>query len=187
MSIFARREPESPSPPTSTPTSPQRSAPPRAAPAPPAATNRDQTHIASGSKVVGEISGAAELVIDGRVEGKIDLDSRVIVGPRGQIEGEVKARSVQISGRVLGNVRGVDRVEVLKSGRLEGDMVAPQNGVHIAEGAFFTGKIDMSRRAESTKSKGEEAREKAPPPGGSRQEAARIGAVGGPGKEEPKK
>lgn len=140
MSIF-RRDSEPPGQPL------QKAAPPRPAPrtSPAEAEGRDRTYIASGSKVVGEISGSAELVIDGRVEGKIDLGSRLVVGSTGEVEGELQARSIQIGGRVLGNVHGLERVEVLKSGRLEGDMVAPQNGVHIAEGAFFSGKIDMTR------------------------------------------
>lgn len=142
MSIFKLRDNES-----SKPQAPQPSARPAAQSAPThSPSSREQTHVAVGSKVVGEISGNAELLIDGHVEGKINLDSRLIIGPKGQIEGEVKARSVQISGRVQGNVEGVERVEVLRSGRLEGDMVAPQNGVHIAEGAYFTGKIDMTRK-----------------------------------------
>jgi cytoskeletal protein CcmA (bactofilin family) len=142
MSIF-RRDSEAPG------QTPQKSAAPRPAPrsAPVEAESRDRTYIAKGSKVVGEISGSAELVIDGRVEGKIDLGSRLVVGSTGEVEGELQARSIQIGGRVLGNVHGLERVEVLKSGRLEGDMVAPQNGVHIAEGAFFSGKIDMTRAA----------------------------------------
>lgn len=141
MSIFRRD--------TDVPSQPPQKAPPKPAlqRAPAAADGRDRTYIASGSKVVGEISGSAELVIDGRVEGKIDLASRLVVGSTGEVEGELQARSIQIAGRVLGNVEGLERVEVLKSGRLEGDMVAPQNGVHIAEGAFFSGKIDMTRAA----------------------------------------
>ena len=139
MSIF-RREPEpaqKPTPPTSR-TAPSRSTAP-------VTTSPERTHIARGSKLVGEVSGKAELVIDGMVEGKIHLDSRVVVGDQGEVRGEIVARAVQIGGKVVGNVRGHERVEILASGRLEGDVVAPQKGVHIAEGAFFAGKVEMGR------------------------------------------
>lgn len=143
MSIFTRRDSE-PAPPPS-PTPPPRTAPPvKSASSSP---SHDRTLIARGSKVVGEVSGSAELQIDGQVEGKIDLDSRVVVGPQGMVQGEIRARSVQVGGKVHGNVQGLERVEVLASGRLEGDMIAPQ--VHIADGAFFTGKVEMGRAAEA--------------------------------------
>lgn len=141
MSIFTRRDNEPAAPPA--PKTPPRSAPPVK---PAAASQPDRTQIASGSKVVGEVSGSAELLIDGQVEGKIDLDSRVVVGSKGKVKGEIRARSVQIGGSVQGNVQGLERVEVLASGRLEGDMTSPQ--VHIADGAFFTGKVEMGHDAD---------------------------------------
>lgn len=150
MSIFNRREPVPPKQPQKQPAvqPAARTTTPRPASVEPSG-GREQTHIANGSKVIGKVSGNAELVVDGHVEGEIDLDSRLIIGAKGQVTGEVKARSVQINGRVQGNVEGLERVEVLRSGRLEGDMVAPQNGVHIAEGAFFTGKIDMTQAVDT--------------------------------------
>lgn len=144
MSIFTRRESE-PAPPPPSPTPPPRSAAPP--PKPAGGPSHDRTQIASGSKVVGEVSGSAELLIDGQVEGKIDLDSRVVVGPQGKVRGEIRARSVQIGGQVQGNVQGLERVEVLGAGRLEGDMAAPK--VHIADGAFFSGKVEMGPVADA--------------------------------------
>ncbi|MCP4660501.1 MAG: polymer-forming cytoskeletal protein [bacterium] len=139
MSIFRRDNDAAP------PESPATS--PRPAPRPATAEPRprESTHIAAGSKVVGEISGSAELVIDGQVEGQIALESRVVVGSKGQVEGEIQARSVQVGGTVVGNVRGLERVEVLASGRLEGDVISPR--VVISEGAFFKGKVEMTDKA----------------------------------------
>ncbi|MCP3957727.1 MAG: polymer-forming cytoskeletal protein [bacterium] len=123
--------------------------PSKPAPRPPAKQQKkavaEATHIASGSKVVGEISGTADLVIDGVVEGEIDLESRVVVGSGGRVEGMILARSVEVGGQVLGNVQGLERVEVLATGSLEGDVMAPR--VVIAEGAFFKGKVEMTDKA----------------------------------------
>ena len=146
MSFFGRdSEPK--------PTAPQPPARPTApsAPAPPQPKRQDSTHIAFGSKVVGEITGTAELVIHGEVHGQINLQSRVVVGPEGRIEGEVEARAVEVGGKVSGNVRGHERVEVLVSGSLEGDVVSPR--VVIAEGAFFKGQVDMTARTDDRKAK----------------------------------
>ena len=37
---------------------------------------------------------------------EIHLDSRVIVGEKGRVDGTISARSVEISGKVVGNVKG---------------------------------------------------------------------------------
>ncbi len=107
----------------------------------PSAGQGGATNIASGTKVVGQISGSTQLVIDGQVDGEIDLQSQVVVGASGHVKGEIKAKAVQVGGKVQGNVRGHERVEVLNSGSLEGDVVSPR--VIIAEGAFFKGKVEM--------------------------------------------
>ncbi len=143
MSIFrkGRETPSAPQPSSAVPsTAPSPSPPPRRGPAP--APGPGKTHIARGTKVVGEITGNAELVIDGEVEGEIRLDSMVSIGSGGTVRGTIHAVAVRVGGKVYGNIHGKERVEVLASGRLEGDIVAPS--VPIAEGAFFQGKVDMS-------------------------------------------
>ena len=138
MSIFSRSSNE-PSPSATPAAPPQRSKPQSSGRA-------DLTHIADGSKVVGDISGATQLHIDGVVEGQINLESHVEIGSKGRVKGEVYAKSVKIGGQVQGNVKGVERVEVLASGRLQGDVVSPR--VAIAEGALCNGKVVMTDKVD---------------------------------------
>jgi cytoskeletal protein CcmA (bactofilin family) len=81
------------------------------------------------------------VVVEGELEGDIQLETTVHVGKDGQVKGGITARSVRVAGRIVGNVRGLERVEVMASGQLEGDVVAPR--VVITEGAFVKGKIEM--------------------------------------------
>lgn len=110
----------------------------------PAAASRERpvTRIAEGTRVTGEIGGGTELVVEGELDGKVTLDSRVAVGASGVVRGEISARAVLVAGRVVGDVTGTERVEVGPSGKVEGDITAPR--VTIAEGAFFKGKVEMS-------------------------------------------
>lgn len=136
MSIF-RRDSETPS----TSAAPQPSRPlssGKVAPNP----SGETTHIAAGSKFTGVISGATEVLVDGEVDGEIRIGSRAVIGPKGSVEGQVEARSVQLSGRVTGNVKASERVEILASGRLEGDVSAKR--VSMAEGAVVNGKVQMT-------------------------------------------
>jgi cytoskeletal protein CcmA (bactofilin family) len=114
--------------------------PPPANPQSPA-TNPKTTVVAGGTKVKGEVSGSASLVVEGVVEGRLHLENEVSVGVDGLVTGEIKARSVRVGGRVKGNIEGLEMIEILAKGSVEGDVRSPR--VVIADGAFFKGKVEM--------------------------------------------
>jgi cytoskeletal protein CcmA (bactofilin family) len=146
---------EQPQPATSTPQA--RASEPARAPSParaleaerPAAP-RGASHFGKTLKLVGTITGNEDLYIDGEVEGKITLENcSVTVGPNGNVQADVKAKSVAILGCVKGNVHVGDRTEIRNTGTLEGDLVTAR--VIIEEEAVFRGSIDI------VKNKGERA------------------------------
>jgi len=100
------------------------------------------THISAGIKIKGEITGRAEIVIDGEFEGRVDVQAPVVIGSHGVVQGDIVAKSVQVAGKVVGNVRAGERFELETSGRIEGDVTAPR--VIIAEGAYFKGNVEMT-------------------------------------------
>lgn len=103
--------------------------------------------IGSGIRIQGELLGDQDVLVEGRVEGRVEVSKAFRVGPGGVVMAEVVARTVSIAGRVVGNVSGAERVELLPTGTLEGNIKAPC--IVIGEGARFTGRIDMSSRAET--------------------------------------
>ena len=88
-----------------------------------------------------EITGSASLIVEGEVNGRVQLENEVSVGREGLVTGEIDARAVRIGGRVRGNIRGADMIEILQTGSVEGDVRSPR--VVIADGAFFKGKVEM--------------------------------------------
>ena len=99
--------------------------------------------------VKGELSGNEDLRVEGRVEGKIDLNQNLLtVGESGKVKAQIFAKTVVIIGEVLGNVTDVEKVSIQEKGVVDGDISSPR--VAIAEGAHFRGSIDM-RRSESAK------------------------------------
>jgi len=107
---------------------------------------RRLTHIAAGTRLQGEISGSTEVLVDGEVAGQVRVDASVVVGVDGVVEGPIAAPVVRVGGRVVGDVVATDRVEVLATGGLEGNISAPR--VVISEGAFFKGRIEMTKAKE---------------------------------------
>lgn len=118
-----------------------------AAPAPgPAA--RPETRVAylgPAVRIQGELSSDEDLVLEGRVEGKISVSKSLRIGPTGHVTAEVSGRTVVIAGRVVGNVSALERVELLPSGQLEGNIKAPK--IVVAEGATFKGSVDMGGKS----------------------------------------
>jgi len=132
MSMFRRKSTES-APASSTP----------ASEAPASSSQRRRiTHVAPGTRIRGEVMGASELLVEGEIEWEVRVDSVVVVGAEGTVQGPIAAQVVRVGGRVSGSVAARERVEVSPSGSVEGDIAAPR--VVIAEGAFFKGRIEMT-------------------------------------------
>jgi cytoskeletal protein CcmA (bactofilin family) len=93
-------------------------------------------------EIEGEIEGDENLVIQGRVKGKIISRKSLTVDGSGNIEATVTTHSMIVSGRLSGNVDASDKVEIKKEGKMVGDIKAPR--IVIADGAKFKGNIEMT-------------------------------------------
>lgn len=108
----------------------------------------------SGSILVrGDVVSSEDLVIDGQVQGTIELgDHSLTIGPGASVVADLAARVVTISGTVVGNVIGVARVELKATAVVEGDVSAP--AFVMEEGATLEGKVDTGSIAKSSTSVG---------------------------------
>jgi cytoskeletal protein CcmA (bactofilin family) len=100
------------------------------------------TSLGAGTRFVGDLSGNEDVSLHGRLEGTISVEARVVVGPDGEVQGDVKARQVVIAGRVRGQVIGTERAELTSTAVVEGSVQAPK--IVISEGARLEGKIATS-------------------------------------------
>ena len=90
----------------------------------------------------GELSGDEDLLIEGQVEGKIDLNQNALtVGEHGKVKAAVVAKTVVAAGKVRGNIMAAEKVDIRDTCAMEGDICAPR--VVIASGAYFRGGVDM--------------------------------------------
>ena len=140
----ARPENERPNPTSETPRTASAAAP---ASATRTAPEVKTAVIGPNIRIQGDLSGDEDLVVEGRVEGKISVTKGLRIGPQAQVNAEVKAHHVTVAGRLVGNVVAVDKVEILPSGILEGNIRAPK--IAIAEGAQFKGSVDMGGKPAS--------------------------------------
>lgn len=102
-----------------------------------------RSFLSPSISIKGDITGNEDLVVDGEVEGTINLpENEVLVGPKGRAKANVTAMKVSVEGRVNGDIHGTDRVVVKQSGRIEGDVKAPR--VILEDGCQFNGSIQMN-------------------------------------------
>ncbi|MEM1179092.1 MAG: polymer-forming cytoskeletal protein [Acidobacteriota bacterium] len=170
-----RKEPEAPSRPAVAQAPTKRKAPDRV----PAAAASAPTLIAPGSTFVGEISGDTELFIKGVVKGEINLDSRVIVGAEGRVEGDIRAKSIEIAGKVNGNVHCESLLKVHASGSLEGEVVTVD--LDVDSGCFLSGRVQRVKAGEVGKKKSVKPAEKKPTDAASGAKASGAQSSGGGG------
>jgi len=91
--------------------------------------------------IEGELEGSENLVIEGRVKGRIQSQGDVIVRASGNVEAVIAARNITIQGRVNGNIEALEAVEIQQQGVLIGDCRA--RSIQIREGARFEGRSDI--------------------------------------------
>ncbi len=98
--------------------------------------------IGGGICIKGEVSGDEDLVINGRVEGRVDLpDNNVVIGDEGKLQANIYAKHIRVDGDVKGDISGIEKVVLSAQGRVHGNIVAPR--VTLEDGAKFKGSIDM--------------------------------------------
>jgi cytoskeletal protein CcmA (bactofilin family) len=109
-----------------------------------ATSDRSSARLGSSLHVKGEISGSEDLLIDGSVEGLIQLDERKLtVGATAKVTADIIAREVVVYGTVKGNLRAKDRIEIKKDGSVNGDLTTSR--IMIEDGAYFKGSIEIDR------------------------------------------
>jgi cytoskeletal protein CcmA (bactofilin family) len=97
--------------------------------------------------IKGDLSGEEDLVIEGRVEGKVDLkQNNVTVGKNGRVKADVFGKVVVVEGEVDGNVFAREQAILRQSGAIRGNITAPR--VILEDGSRFKGSIDMEQPKE---------------------------------------
>lgn len=107
-------------------------------------TVRSGALIGKSLTITGEIRGEEDLVIDGKLEGDVDLPQhRLTIGPSGVLQGKIRAREIVVYGTVQGNLQASERVEIKKHAKVIGDLKA-QRPV-IEDEAYFKGNVETVR------------------------------------------
>ena len=95
----------------------------------------------------GELKAQEDIKIEGRIEGTIHHQQRVLVGQKGEVVATVNAASIDVEGKVQGDMSAKKAIKVSQSAIVRGNLRAPS--VSITEGANFNGGVTMESTAGS--------------------------------------
>jgi cytoskeletal protein CcmA (bactofilin family) len=93
----------------------------------------------------GELKAQEDLKIEGRIEGTIQHQQRVVIGAKGEVVATVTAAAIDVDGKVQGDMHAKKSVKVSQSAVVRGNIRAPS--VSITEGANFNGSVTMEPNA----------------------------------------
>ena len=102
---------------------------------------RAHATIGSTISINGDLTGEEDILIEGKIEGKIQCRRHSItVGKNGNIRGDIYGGIITIEGKVEGNLYGEEQLNIRAAGTVNGNIVAPR--VALEDGANFKGGID---------------------------------------------
>ncbi|MGB9009298.1 MAG: polymer-forming cytoskeletal protein, partial [Candidatus Acidiferrales bacterium] len=131
------------------------------APAAPAAPTSSST-IGAGLKIRGDISGNSNLVIEGDVQGKVQMtNGRVTVAASGHVNADIEASEISIDGNVQGNLMATENVRLGATSHVQGSILTRR--ITIEDGASLRGKVEMIRAGDSSATPAEQSSKSSTP------------------------
>lgn len=107
-----------------------------------------------GTVITGEIRSKGDIRIDGLIEGAVQTEAKLVVGPSGKIDGDVQCKNADVSGKVYGRLQVEELLFLKSSAFIEGDIIAKK--LVVESGAQFNGTCSMGGTVKAKKHEHEE-------------------------------
>jgi len=100
------------------------------------------TRLGSTVVLTGDIEAHEDLLVEGRIQGKITVPSGTLTVAKGaRVEAEIRVRALVLYGELKGTVRAAEKTVIAETAEMSGDVITPK--ITIANGARFSGGIRM--------------------------------------------
>jgi cytoskeletal protein CcmA (bactofilin family) len=97
--------------------------------------------IAANLSIEGKIEGIGNVKIAGRFKGDVRIDGNFNIEPGAHLVGQVLAGIVVVGGELQGNIESAKRVDVLDGGVIVGDVKA--GSITVAAGSRMRGHVEF--------------------------------------------
>lgn len=103
--------------------------------------------IGINSVIEGNFSTSEAARIDGEIRGNVDAKTKLYIGTKGKVVGNITVGAIMVSGQVDGDIICDGKVEITSTGTVNGDIKA--KSLVIDENAVFNGRCGMDGRETS--------------------------------------
>lgn len=103
--------------------------------------------LAAGTTVKGNIITDADFRLDGKVEGDIQCNGKIVIGPKGCVIGHIVSTNAEIMGEVEGTLQVSEKLVLKSSSVIKGDITTQI--LEIEPNARFNGVCKMDRTGET--------------------------------------
>jgi cytoskeletal protein CcmA (bactofilin family) len=100
-----------------------------------------ETVIGPETRISGEVRGEEDLVVRGRIDGKVQLTQTLTVDKGATVQADVDVRHIVVSGTVVGAIVASESAKLTSTARVVGDLASPR--VMMEAGAAYRGRVDM--------------------------------------------
>jgi cytoskeletal protein CcmA (bactofilin family) len=120
-------------------------------PTPKSSTEGGESVIAANLTIEGKIEGSGNVRMAGRFKGDVRIDGNFSIEPGAQLTGQVLAGIVVVGGELQGNIESAKRVDVQEGGVIVGDVKA--GSITVAAGSRMRGHVEFGWEDEKVKVK----------------------------------
>jgi cytoskeletal protein CcmA (bactofilin family) len=100
-----------------------------------------ETVIGPETRISGDIRGEEDVVVRGRLEGKVQLSQTLTVDEGGIVQADVEVKVLIVSGVVVGAIHASELVRLTDKARVIGDISTPR--FVMEAGAAYRGRLEM--------------------------------------------
>lgn len=81
-----------------------------------------QNRIAQGTKIIGDLVSEGGFRIDGEIEGNVNTQGKVVIGPSGKIKGTLICSNADIEGKFSGTLKVSGILSLKSTAHVQGDV-----------------------------------------------------------------
>lgn len=104
-------------------------------------TTKGVNLLGEGTRITGDINAAGDIRIDGQLKGDLNTTARVVIGPNGSVEGQVKCTFAEVIGSLKGDIQANETLTLRSTARIIGNLTVGR--LIIESGAEFSGSCSM--------------------------------------------
>ncbi len=101
--------------------------------------------LVQGTSINGDITADSDIRIDGKLIGDLECAAKVVIGPTGEVEGDINCQNAVIEGRYKGNLFVHELLQVKEKAEVNG--VITTGKIIVQSGATFNVACNMGQKA----------------------------------------